>query len=229
MSRKIEMIEISEILYRWVKGTSVRSISRSLGVSRNTLKEILKAAKYHGLNPVVSSNEDIADVAKIITLSRRKKIRPNDTEIKISPWHDQLSIWNEQSNMTITQMIRLLSEKGFDISDTSLRRYFNKHFTKPKDITIHLETIPGKQAQVDYGYVGMLLDPVSNKLRKAYAFIMTLSHSRYRFVYFVFRQDVATWIDCHVRSFNFFGGVVETVLLDNLKAGVLKPNILLRR
>jgi hypothetical protein len=51
------------------------------------------------------------------------------------------------------------------------------------------------------------------------------SYSRYRFVRFVFRQDIKTWIDCHVRAFNFFGAVPKTVLLDNLKAGIIKPDI----
>ncbi len=85
--------------------------------------------------------------------------------------------------------------------------------------------MPGRQAQVDFCYVGMMIDPLTHKQRKAYAFIMVLSHSRYRFVRFVFRQDIANWIDCHIRAFHFFGGVPETVMLDNLKAGVLKADI----
>jgi transposase len=54
---------------------------------------------------------------------------------------------------------------------------------------------------------------------------MALSSSRHRFVRFVFCQDVATWIDCHVRAFAFFGGVPTSVVLDNLKSGVIKPDI----
>ena len=42
---------------------------------------------------------------------------------------------------------------------------------------------------------------------------------------FVFGQDVATWIDCHIRAFSFFGGVVASVVLDNLKAGVIKADL----
>jgi hypothetical protein len=56
-------------------------------------------------------------------------------------------------------------------------------------------------------------------------FLMTLSYSRHRFVRFVERQDSATWLDCHVRAFEFFGGVPATVLLDNLKAGVVRPDL----
>ena len=93
--------------------------------------------------------------------------------------------------------------------------------TKTNKITIHLATTPAQQAQVDYGYIGMLLDPLSKKLRKSYAFIMTLAHSRHRFVYFVFRQDVETWIDCHVRAFNFFGGVPEIVVPDYVTRNII--------
>jgi hypothetical protein len=91
--------------------------------------------------------------------------------------------------------------------------------------TVHLEIEPGQQAQVDFGYVGLMRDPLSGKMRKAWAFIMTLSYSRYRFVRFVFRQDIKTWVDCHVRAFNFFGSVPKTILLDNLRAGIIKPDI----
>lgn len=60
---------------------------------------------------------------------------------------------------------------------------------------------------------------------KTWAFIMVLSHPRHRFVRFVFGQDLPTWIDCHRRAFEFFGGVPQTVVLDNLKAGVIKTDI----
>jgi hypothetical protein len=61
--------------------------------------------------------------------------------------------------------------------------------------------------------------------RRLWAFLMTLAYSRHRFVRFVERQDVAAWLDGHVRAFEFFGGVPETVLLDNLKPGVVRPDL----
>lgn len=54
---------------------------------------------------------------------------------------------------------------------------------------------------------------------------MTLSYSRHKFVRFVFRQDIDTWLDCHERAFAFFGGVPQRIILDNLKSGVIKPDI----
>ncbi|MFA6278466.1 MAG: IS21 family transposase [Pedobacter sp.] len=227
MKRKIAVIEIAEILYRWNLGMSKRQISYSLGASRNTVKSIIKSAEDLGLVRGEAANVKIDDVARNITMLRRdNQGNLKVVQTKLEKWHEQLKIWRSQPNMTVTQMKRLLAEQGEIVSDTGLRRYIKKFFPEiDKTVTIHLETSPAKQAQVDYGYIGMLLDPVSKRLRKSYAFIMTLAHSRHRFVYFVFKQDVASWIDCHVRAFNFFGGIPETVLLDNLKAGVIKPHI----
>jgi len=73
--------------------------------------------------------------------------------------------------------------------------------------------------------MGLMYDPEKERQRKAWAFIMTLCYSRHRFVRFVFRMDRATWIDCHMRAFKFFSGVVAIVVLDNLKNGVIKPDI----
>lgn len=87
---------------------------------------------------------------------------------------------------------------------------------------MHLTTVPGQQGQVDFGDVGKLYDPVTNKHRRVYVFVMTLSHSRLRFI---FRQDTMTWIDCHIRAFHFFCGVPKTIILDNLKAGVISPDL----
>src|SRR4030066_236760 len=92
-------------------------------------------------------------------------------------------------------------------------------------VPVRIEVEAGSQAQVDLGYAGMMVDPATGKLRRAWAFIMTLSFSRHRFVRFIFRSDVRNWIDSHIRAFEFFGGVPTSVVLDNLKAGVIKADL----
>ena len=68
-------------------------------------------------------------------------------------------------------------------------------------------------------------DPETGKRRKTWVFIMILSYSRHRFVRFVFGQDSPTWLDCHMRAFSFFRGCPRLLVLDNLKDGVLKPDL----
>jgi len=87
---------------------------------------------------------------------------------------------------------------------------------------VRVETRPGEEAQVDFGYGGMMLDPESQTERKTWAFVMTLSWSRHQYVEFVYDQKVATWLRCHRNSFPFFTGVLQRVVIDNLKAGIAK-------
>lgn len=223
--RLILMIEVKEVLYRWTQGMGKKTIARSLGLARNTIREILNQAMGFGLQK--DSPIEILDevVGKLQTQRSQKKINPVGVQAKLSGHHEQIQDWFNMPHMTVTQMIRLFAEHGETISETSLRTYVRAHFDSKLKTTVHMVTTPGQQSQVDFGYVGLMKDPVTLKMRKAYAFIMTLSHSRYRFVRFVFNQDSKTWIDCHIRAFHFFGGIPQTILLDNLKAGVIKPDI----
>lgn len=227
--RTIPMTEITAVLYRWVKGASQREIYRSLGLSRNTVRSLVEGAKKQGLTVGEQDEDKILSVShKLIDARTLHRARNRPTEEKLKPFHEQIEKWLAMPYITIKQIWRLLHEQNppVEIGVTSLHRYVNQHFQESKiNVTVPLSTIAGEQAQVDFGYVGLMKDPVSGKMRKTQAFAMTLSHSRLRFVYFVFRQDTATWIDCHRRAFEFFDGVPKTILLDNLKAGVLKADL----
>ena len=54
---------------------------------------------------------------------------------------------------------------------------------------------------------------------------MRLSYSRYDYYDVVHDQKVETWLKCHINAFKYFGGVPQVIKLDNLKSGVLKPDI----
>ncbi len=141
--------------------------------------------------------------------------------------HTQIEDWFKDSNRTAKQVLRLLHEEySLDIGYTTVKKYVRENIEcSGATPTIRMETPPGLQAQVDFGYVGQLYDPQRRRMRKAWAFIMVLSHSRHRFVRFVFQQDSETWIDCHRRAFEFFQRVPEIVVLDNLTPGVLRPDV----
>lgn len=223
------MTEITEILYQWLSGISQRKISALTGTSRNTVNKIIEKAKALGLSVHRSSEQDLLAVSAQLKdcLSSQTAVKENSTEQQLSLHHEEIKAWLSEPYMTVRQIRRLLLELKplKSISETSLHRYIKKHFPKPINSTVVLHTKPGEQAQVDFGYAGKIYDASTGKHRRMYAFVMTLSYSRLRYVRFVYQQDVATWIDCHISAFNFFGGVPKTILLDNLKAGVIKANI----
>jgi len=228
--RVIAMIEIKEVLYQYHQGRSIKAIKRSLGIARNTVRSIIKEAKAVGFRRGLPPAELEAIYAKFFC-ERSKIVIAGPVQQAISFHHEVIEDWLKHPDMTGKQIQRLLQERyNFPVSARSLLRYLGQHCpsytaSKQKPITVHLTCLPGHQAQVDFGDVGKLFDTSQQKMRRAYAFVMTLSYSRYRFVRFVFDQTVETWIDCHRRAFEFFGGVPRTIVIDNLKAGVLKADI----
>ena len=90
-----------------------------------------------------------------------------------------------------------LEEKGFSGHYSAVYRFVRTIRPKEPDVTVRVERKPGEEAQVDFGYAGRMIDPQSGKLRKAWAFVMTLSWSRHQYVEFVWDQKVETWLRLH--------------------------------
>lgn len=215
------MIEISEVLYQWQQGRSKSKIAESLGITRPTVRSYLKLALAAGLAASSSPDEAVGIAATVAAkVSGGKSVAP--VLEAISAHEEQIKAWLKEPDMTAKQIWRLLSESGHSFSERSINRYVQRIAPSSPSVTVRLEVDPGTQAQVDFGRVMLTFAGVRKRL---WAFVMTLSYSRHRFVRFVERQDVATWLDCHIRAFEFFGGVPATVLLDNLKSGVVKPDL----
>jgi hypothetical protein len=90
------------------------------------------------------------------------------------------------------------------------------------EVMVRVECKPGEEVQVDFGFAGRMVDVETGELRRAWAFVMTLSWSRHQYVEFVFDQKLETWLLCHRHAFEFFGGVPERAVIDNLKAAVVR-------
>jgi transposase len=226
--RQIGMKEIMEAIYQWHQGISIRRIRDSLGIERRTIKNYLTILESLGIRrgSPLPEPAQLAEMLKANLGSRDSALTSAPAQKAIDAFHSQIAQWMEEEDMTAKQVWRLLNEKGLDVGYTSIKRYFRREFPSCKrGVTVRLEVSPGHQAQVDFGYVGLMNDPETGKLRRTWVFIMTHASSRYPFVRFVFNQDQINWVDCHCRAFEFFSGVPATVVLDNLKAGVIKPDI----
>lgn len=219
------MSEIREVLFQSMKGVSNRGIARSLGISRNTVNDYVRSARKLGLTSS-SSNEQLNSIAlEVFNSLYTNKGRKSQVDIKIEAYHGVIESYLQEAHMTQTQIHRkLASAYDFDVNIRALNRYISKYFPPTVKSTIHLVTVPGEEAQVDYGYVG-LINGADGRPHKTYAFVMTLSHSRHRFVEFVQSQNQRSWCQSHIHAFRFFGAVPKRILLDNLKSGVIKPDI----
>ncbi len=180
------------------KGYNKTQIARMLGIDRKTVRKILNEPEEKDRN-------------------------------KAGPWPSVLDPYREfieiQANKGIS-IVRihgdLKKRYGIECSYTTVRDYVSKlNLSQPHPYMI-LDSLPGEEAQVDFGYIGTL--NVAGKAKKAWVFVMSLSYSRYMYAEITFDQNVKTFVRCHVDAFKYFGGVPETVKIDNLKAAIVEAD-----
>ena len=226
--RRFDVADVVEVLRQWEGGRSDRRIARSLGMGRNRVAAITARAREAGWHrggppaPPATWAERVREV-----FGERVEGRVGDQERRLAERHEAIKERVALSTVT-TVWQRMRDEEGLDVGLSTFRRYVRKHVgvVTEADITVRKElTDPGEIAEVDYGRLGMWEDPVSGRRRVVNGFVMVLAFSRRVFVWPVFACDQLAWVDCHRRAFEFFGGVPHLVRLDNLKTGVIKPDL----
>lgn len=190
-------------LYR--KGYNKTQIGRMLGIDRKTVRKVLKAE-------TAEQNHAKANM-----------------EPKPSVWPSMLDEYREYieiqlaKELSITRIHQdLQKEFGVECGYTTLRDYVAKIRKTAPHAYMVLHSLPGEEVQVDFGYIGTL--KVNGTPRKAWIFVMTLSYSRYMYVSITLDQSVQTFIRCHVEAFRYFGGVPQTIKIDNLKAAIVEAD-----
>jgi transposase len=147
---------------------------------------------------------------------------PPQNQSSVETYRELVEKW-KKANVEVAAMHQRLRERGYTGSYTAVWRFVRQlKENEDPNVTVRVETKPGEEAQVDFGYAGMMIDPEKGKLRKTWAFVMTLAWSRHQYVEFVWDQKVATFLSCHRNAFEFFGGTPERVRIDNLKTAILK-------
>jgi transposase len=136
-------------------------------------------------------------------------------ELGLSRGRNAMAIWQD-----------LLAETGFRDGYGTVKRFVRKlRGHRPLEARAVIVTDPGEEAQVDYGTGPMVRDPQSGKYRRTRLFVMTLGYSRKSVRLLTFRSSSRIWAELHEKAFRRLGGSTRIVVLDNLKEGVLVPNI----
>ena len=119
----------------------------------------------------------------------------------------------------------LVDTHGFTGAYNSVKRFAGglcKHEPEQFD---RLEFAPGEEAQVDYGEGALTRVVGTDRFRKPRLFVMTLRYSRRSFRRVVWKSSQETWARLHEDAWRYFGGACRYVVLDNLKEGVIKPDL----
>ena len=119
------------------------------------------------------------------------------------------------------RLLEEIQEQGYDGKTTILGDYLRQiRPAIPVLPELRYETKPGEMAQCDWSECRYARPDGSE--RKVHCFTMVLGHSRVRHIEFALSQDQQTFLECHPRAFEYFGGVPQVILYDNLNSVVLK-------
>jgi transposase len=120
----------------------------------------------------------------------------------------------------------LVDDHGFAGRYASVRRFVVKlRGAASPEGRVVITTAPGEEAQVDYGDGPMVRHPQTGKYRRTRLFVFTLGYSRKAVRLLVWQSSTQVWAELHERAFRRLGGTVRVIVLDNLKEGVLTPDI----
>ena len=120
----------------------------------------------------------------------------------------------------------LVDDYGFAAKYSSVRRFLRTlaAASSPAERAV-IVTQPGEEAQVDYGEGPMVRDPEIGKYRRTRLFVLTLGYSRKSVRLLTFKSSARIWAQFHEQAFARLGGAVRVVVLDNLREGVLRPDV----
>ncbi len=211
------MFHYRQVLARMRAGDSDRDIARGGLMGRQKAAALRELAQAQGWLAAVEMPEE-AVIAAAIGATRRA----SSTVSSVEPWREQVAQWQAAGVQGKAIHAALKRLHGYTGSYSSVARMLVElRGSRPPEATVRLDFARGEAAQVDFGAGPMLLHP-DGKPRRTWAFVMTLANSRHQYVEFVWDQTVATWLGCHRRAFEWFGGVPQRLVIDNPKCAITR-------
>jgi DNA replication protein DnaC len=207
-----------QALLRMRQGESDRDIAAARLMGRRKAGDWRALAKARGwLDPQVPLPDDQA-VCDALAPPKRA----SSTVSSLEAHRAKVASWVEQGVSGTAIHQALARQHGWSGSYSGVRRMVAAiRAALPPEVTCRLEFAPAEAAQVDFGAGPMMTHP-SGQMRRTWAFVMTLAHSRHQYLEFVWDQTVATWLGCHRRALEWFNGVPQRIVIDNAKCAITR-------
>jgi transposase len=219
--REVAVTEIREVLRAWLSGAGLRQVAARAGVDRKTARRYVQAAveaglaRDHGAEEL--TDELVGQVAEAV-----RPVRPGGHGLA---W-EQLEACQEQiagqvkAGLSVVKIGVLLERRGVVVPYRTLHRFCVERcgFGRTAATVRVADGEPGMECQLDFGYLGMLADPVTGRQRKVHALIFTACYSRHMFVWLSFTQTLGAFIAGCEAAWVFFGGVFKVLIPDNAPA-----------
>jgi hypothetical protein len=215
------MFEIRHILVRMRQGDSDRALAKAGLIGRPKAKALRLVAKDRDwLDPATPLPDD-AVLAQVLGAPPATACAQSCVE----PYRDVVTDWAEQGIQSKTIYQALVRNHAFGGSYSSVYRFVRTLQINAPKATMHLDFAPGEAAQVDFGAGPVLVDLRTGEEIKTWFFLMTLCWSRHQYAELILNQKVDTWLACHRHAFEWFGGTVKRVIIDNAKCAITRACI----
>ena len=210
----LQMDQQQAILTLGKQGWSIRKIARQLDLHRHTVRRYIQDQK---IDSKCTTLVTAGNGSKCTTLTTGKmgrfRVCDSVAEIISTKFAQGLSA------QRIFQDLKL--EVQFTGSYESVKRFVRRLRAAVPEAVQRIEVAPGEEVQVDFG-LGAPVRLADGRTRRTWIFRMVLSFSRKAYSEAVFGQDTESFLRCLENAFRAFGGVAQTINLDNLKAAVLR-------
>src|SRR5881409_3171043 len=218
-------------------GWTLRRIQAATGVRRETAGAYLKAAglavrpagrRGHPPKPAIEVSTDPVTLEVVPPTPSVWPPRPQRAPAASAcePYRELIELAVARGRNAVAIWRDLVDDHGFPAQYASVRR-FVVTLRGPRTPEAHpvIVTAPGDEGQVDYGDGPMVRHPDTGKYRRARLFLFTLGYSRKSVRLLTFASSTRRWCELHEETFRRLGGAVKVVVLDNLREGVLTPDI----
>jgi len=216
--RRTDMLKAREILRLNRAGLSLRDIAQAAGCGKTTISEVLGRAEKAKLSwPIVISDKELMSL-----------LYPPALKPPTFPEPDMEYVFYEMKKKAVTLMLLWEEYKEKYPNGLMYSQFCSRYrdFRKANKLTMHIEHKAGEEMQVDWAaYAVPYIDVATGEVRSAYIFVAVLPASAYPFVYAYGDRKLASWIDAHIRAFEYYGGVPAVIIPDNVKTAVITPDI----
>lgn len=218
-NRRFEMYEYRQVIHRMRMGQSDRAIAKTGLMGRLKCAFVRAVAHERGWLPGSGPLPDDGELARIFDPG--KDCNPTRQSLSLS-YEDQIQKWIGEGICATTIHRALVEQFGFTGSYSSVRRLAQKLRRQNPRATCILDFAPAEAAQVDFGRGPVITDVFSGEVIKTWIFVMTLCFSRHMYAEIVSDQKLETWLACHRRAFEWFGGVPCKLIIDNTKCAITR-------
>ena len=220
LKERLSMRKIREVLrLKYELGRSNREIARSCDIGSSTVSDYLKRARMTGLTWPLSDDQSDSFLERALF----PPPTPPGSFCLIPDFAEIHAEQQKRRGITLNLLWQEYKEQHPDGYQYSWFCHNYRHWSGRLDVTMRHEHRAGEKLFVDYaGQTVGIVDRLTGEIRKAQIFVAVLGASNYTYAEATLSQQIEDWIGSHVRAFNFFGGVPEVIVPDNLKSGVTK-------